>query len=135
MSCLSIIVIAWSHLPSFSYSNTLLEKHRRVKGITVIKIASVFVTNNVWVKMASMLLNMYCLMPYIVDTSKWWFIYINKGFEAYNNSLLTMEICANEKCISLKDESISSLMNYVYNNFVAKGNKNSVCQSLHEEYD
>ena len=72
----------------------------------------------------------YRSMPYIVDNLDWWFIEITDGFGAHHNSLSAMEMRANGKCISLKEEGESSHVNQAYDKFVSKGDKKSAGDSL-----
>ena len=72
----------------------------------------------------------YRSMPYIVDNPDCWFIEITDGFGAHHNCLSAMEMCANGKCISLKEKGDSSHVNQAYDNFFAKGDNNSACDSL-----
>ena len=112
------------------YSNRVLEKHVCCQGSTVIMTDSAFMTNVAWEAMTPCLMIGYRSMRYIVDNSDWWFIEITDGFGAHHNSLTAMEMRANGKCISLKEEGDSSHVNQAYDKFVAKGDKKSACDSL-----
>ena len=112
------------------YSNSFLVKHGCCKGSTVIMTDSAFMTTAAWEEMTPCLMIGYRSMPYIVDNPDWWFIEITDGFGPHHNSLSAMEMRANGKCISLKEEGDSSHVNQAYDKFVAKGDKKSACDSL-----
>lgn len=76
-------------------------------------VESTLMTNVAWEKTPKTLLKGYCSMPYIVDNLECWFIETTDRLSAHHTSLSTMEIRANEKYISLKEEGSSLHVNHV----------------------
>lgn len=89
-------------------------------------IESTFMTTYVWELKPYTLLKGYLFILYLKDNLDWWYIEITDGFRAYHNSLVAMELRAENKYLSLKEEVDSSRVNQAYNKFVARGDKESM---------
>lgn len=112
------------------YSNEFLKKRGAAEGSTIIMIETAFMTTEAWVKVTPQLIKGCRSMSYIKENPQWWFLEIIDGFSAHHNSLETMELQNEAKCISLKEAGDSSHVNQAHEKFVALGDKQHATESL-----
>jgi len=126
----TVFLLEGKHRKS-GFTDAWLREHGSPEGSIIVMTPNAFMTIEAWEKMTpSVCKGLRNINAIVTANSQWHMLEIFDGFGAHLSSLKAMQLRANSKISSLKEEGDSSHVNQAYDRFMAKSDKSAKGESI-----